>query len=120
MGRCAVLAVIFLAACATAPRPPVAPTSLPRAPLAAIAWPDDSPAVQLAVLNRVSWGANRTSYGDVARDGSGRWLDTQLRPVAMALPAEAQAAIDAMSISQRTLADIGAELDEMRRAFQNA
>ena len=120
MGRYSALLAIFLAACATAPRPPGAPTSLPRAPLAAITWPDDSPALQLAVLNRVSWGANRTSYAHIAREGSGRWLDTQLRPAAVALPAEAQAAIDGMSISQRPLADIGVKLERMRRAFQNA
>ena len=109
--------VLFLAGCATAPRPPDAP---PRVLLEPIAWPDDSPALELAVLNRASWGANRSSYADIARLGTGRWLDAQLRPAPAPLPAEAQATIDAMTISQRPLADIAAELERQRRAFQSA
>ncbi|TMH72920.1 MAG: DUF1800 domain-containing protein [Betaproteobacteria bacterium] len=111
--------LLFIGGCATQPQTPAS-----RAPLAPIAWPDDSPALELAVLNRVSWGANRSSYADIARLGTGRWLDAQLRPpqgeVRARLPAEAQAAIDAMTISQRPIAEIAAELEQQRRAFQNA
>ena len=85
-----------------------------------IAWPDDSPALELAVLNRVGWGANHSSYADIARLGTGRWLDAQLHPAPARLPAEPQAAINAMTISQRPVADIAAELERQRRAFQNA
>src|SRR5437870_4577556 len=76
--------VLFLAGCATAPRPPDAP---PRVLLEPIAWPDDSPALELAVLNRVGWGANHSSSADIARLGTGRWLDAQLHPAPARLPA---------------------------------
>jgi uncharacterized protein (DUF1800 family) len=115
MARYFALAVVLLSACATQP-----PPASPRAPLEPIAWPDDFAATQLAVLNRVSWGANRSSYADIARLGTSRWLGAQLQPPIARLPAEAQASIDAMTISQRPLADIAAELEEQRRAFQNA
>ena len=115
MGRTLALAAVFLAACASTP--PQAPS---RAALEPIAWPGDSAATELAVLNRVSWGANRSSYADIARVGTGAWLDAQLRPAATALPPDAQAAIDKMTISQRPIGDIVAEIDEQRRAFRNA
>jgi len=113
MGRLGALLIVLVAGCATAPQPQ-------RAPLEPIAWPGDSPALELAVLNRVSWGANRSSHADIALLGTGRWLDAQLRPRPARLPAEAQAAIDGLSISQRPLADIAADLERQRRAFQNA
>jgi uncharacterized protein (DUF1800 family) len=113
MGRLGALLIVLVAGCATAPQPQ-------RAPLEPIAWPDDSPALELALLNRVSWGANGSSFADLSLLGSGRWLDAQLRPSPARLPAEAQAAIDGMSISQRPLADIAADLERQRRAFQNA
>ena len=114
MGRAVVLATAFLAACAGAPQSPS------RAPLEPIAWPDDSPATALAVLNRVSWGANHSSYAEIARLGSGGWLDAQLRPAGASLPPDAQAAIDKMAISQRPIGEIVAEIERQRRAFQNA
>src|SRR5438309_5591851 len=105
----------LISGCATAPQ-----MTQTRAPLEPIAWPADSPALELAVLNRVSWGANRSSSADIARRGTGRWLDAQLRPAASRLPAEAQATIDAMTISQRPIGELAAELERQRRAFQNA
>src|SRR5438552_16743533 len=113
--RRALVLLSLISGCATAPQ-----MTQTRAPLEPIAWPDDSPALELAVLNRVSWGANRSSYADIARLGSSRWLDAQLRPAPARLPAEAQAAIDAMTISQRPIGAIAAELERQRRAFQNA
>jgi len=105
--------VLVLAGCGSVPpAPPL------RAPLPPIAWPDDSPALQLAVLNRVSWGANRSSFDAIAALGSAGWLARQLEPRPAALPAEAQAAIDAMTISRRPLEEIAGDLDEQRRAFQ--
>jgi uncharacterized protein (DUF1800 family) len=109
-------AAILIAGCASAPQ-----SSAPaRAPLEPIAWPDDSRALELQVLNRVSWGANSSSAADIARLGTGRWLDSQLRPARAPLPAEMQARIDAMTISQRPIADIAADLERQRRAFQSA
>jgi len=76
MRRALTLVLVFAAGCATTP-PPTAPT---RAPLEPLAWPADSPELERAVLNRVSWGANRSSYAEIAQLGTGRWLDAQLRP----------------------------------------
>src|SRR5947207_2277654 len=109
------IAFAFLAACASAPRAP-----LERRGPAPIAWPDDSRALQLQVLNRVAWGANRSSAAEIARLGSGGWVDAQLHPSAAPLPPEIQPRIDAMTISQRPLADLGAELERRRRALQAA
>jgi len=105
------LIVLFLAGCASAPRQP---------PLEPIAWPDDSPAMQLQVLNRVSWGANRTAAADIARLGTGGWLGAQLEPRPASLPPDIQARIDDMTISRRALSDMGAELEQRRRALQKA
>ena len=90
MRRLLVLSVLFLAGCSIAPQ---------RAPLEPIAWPDDSGAAQLAVLNRVTWGATRSSLQQISQAGTGRWLDAQLRPAPTRLPREAQATIDAMTVS---------------------
>jgi len=113
MRRLALLTV-FLSACAATPPSPA------RAPLEAISWSDDSSAVQLAVLNRVSWGANRSSFDQISTIGSGRWLDAQLHPQPARLPAEAQATIDGMTISQRPIGSLVAEVEQQRRAFQAA
>ena len=48
-------ALILVSGCATAPQ------RVERPPLADIAWPDDSRATQLLVLNRVGFGANASS-----------------------------------------------------------
>ncbi len=113
MRRVFTFAVVLLSACASTP-----PAS--RAPLEPIAWSDDSRATELAVLNRVSWGANRSSYADVTRLGTARWLDAQLRPAPAQLPPQAQATIDKMTIEQRPIADIVAQIGAERRALRKA
>jgi uncharacterized protein (DUF1800 family) len=110
------LVVILVAGCASAPQQ----AGRRAPPLEPIAWPDDSRAAELQVLNRVSWGANASSFADIARTGTGRWLDAQLRPFPAGLPADAQQRIDAMTIAQRPIAEIAADLERQRRAFQNA
>src|SRR5690348_8103516 len=102
---------LALAGCASAPRQPA---------VEPIAWPEDSPAVQLQVLNRVSWGANRSAAADIARLGSGGWLSAQLQPGSASLPPEIQARIDEMAISRRSLVDLGSELERRRLALQKA
>ena len=102
---------LVLAGCAATPRQPS---------LEAIAWPDDAPAVQLQVLNRVSWGASRSSAAEIARLGTGGWLAAQLQPSPATLPADIQARVDEMTISRRSLADLGADLESRRRALQKA
>src|SRR5438067_1101332 len=78
--------------CAGAPRQPS---------LEPIAWPDDSPALQLQVLNRVSWGASRSSAAEIARLGTGGWLAAQLQPSPATLTADIQARVDEMTNSRR-------------------
>jgi uncharacterized protein (DUF1800 family) len=110
-----VAALMVLAGCAEAPRHPTPP----HAPIAPLAWSDDSPAVQVEVLNRVTWGASRTGFAEIQRTGTGAYLAGQLQPGADArLPAAIQARIDAMTISQRPMAELAAELGERRRDFQ--
>jgi uncharacterized protein (DUF1800 family) len=107
--------VLLLSACAGTPRPaPVAPP----APIAPIAWPDDAPGVQVELLNRVTWGASRSSFERIRRLGASEFLARELRPQGEAkLPAEVQARIDAMTISQKPMAEIAAEMAGQRRAF---
>jgi uncharacterized protein (DUF1800 family) len=105
------LLVLALSACASAP---------PRqAVIAPSEWPDDSAAVQMRVLNRVTWGASRASFAEIRRAGTARFIAGQLAPAGDArLPPEVQARIDAMAISQRSMVDLAAEMAQKRRAFQ--
>jgi uncharacterized protein (DUF1800 family) len=103
----------FLAGCATAPQ------RIERPPIPDIAWPDDSRQTQLLVLNRVTFGANRSSAAAIESLGTGAYLARQLRPASTPrLPAEAQAYIDAMTISQRSALDLAAELGQRQRALR--
>jgi len=110
--RARLLVPLLLAGCATAPAP--------RAPQPPIAWPDDSRAAQLQALNRVSWGANRSSAAEIASVGTGAWLAAQLQPARAPLPPDIQARIDEMSISKRSLVDLATDFDSRRRALQKA
>ena len=70
----------------------------------------------LALLNRVSWGASATSAAQLNRVGGRAWLRSQLHPwIDAPLPAEVQAQIDAMSISAKSFETLVAEMDERRR-----
>src|SRR3979490_102665 len=56
----------------------------------------------LLLLNRVTWGANPSSARELARVGPARYLEAQLQPAQdAALPPQAQAQVDAMTIAQR-------------------
>jgi uncharacterized protein (DUF1800 family) len=102
--------VALLSACASPPR---------QALIAPIAWPEDSPEVQIEVLNRVTWGASRSASARIREAGTGAFLARQLRARDEApLPPQVQAQIDALTISRRSMADLAAEEAEKRRAFQ--
>jgi hypothetical protein len=78
--------VLLISGCATAPQ------RIERPPLADIAWPDDSRATQVLVLNRVGFGANPSSLRAIESFGTGAYLARQLRPAREPrLPAEVQA-----------------------------
>src|SRR6478752_1557087 len=48
------------------------------------------------------------------------WLAAQLAPAPASLPPDVQARIDEMTISRRSLIDLGSELEQRRRALQKA
>lgn len=106
----ALAAVLSLTACSTGLLRPEGP------PLTALGHAADTPAAQLRWLDRVSWGANASSQAELARDGLPRWMGRQLRPAPRALPAAAQAQIDAMAISRTPLDQLVFALDARRKA----
>jgi uncharacterized protein (DUF1800 family) len=112
----ALLPALLLAGCASAPRPaPGRPAATAGPP---IAWPDDSPLLQIQVLNRVTWGASRSSFDEIRRLGTARFLARELHPQGEAeLPEEVQARIDELTISRRPMAELASEMAEKRRAF---
>ncbi|HEY7238353.1 MAG TPA: DUF1800 domain-containing protein [Burkholderiales bacterium] len=101
-------------ACATGPQ------RVEREPVAPLAWPDDSHATQLLVLNRVSFGPTPASLKEIESLGTGAYLARQLRPAAEPrLPAEVRAMIDSMTISKRSVVDLASELEQRQRAFRS-
>ena len=83
-------------------------------PLAAGALAQQAPSLQardVALVNRVTWGATPTELARAQTMGIDRYLLAQLHPAAQApLPAEVQRRIDALSISTQS--------DEQARAAQ--
>jgi uncharacterized protein (DUF1800 family) len=70
----------------------------------------------LPLLNRLTWGANAYSAHMLAEAGAARYLDRQLHPGPRdSLPPEAQAQIDAMTISQRPATELASELEQRRK-----
>jgi len=73
--------------------------------------------VDLALLNRVTWGANAADAAELGALGPERWLQRQLHPSpADRLPPAAQAQIDAVPISHTPLPTLVAELDAQNKA----
>ncbi|MEO7058014.1 MAG: DUF1800 domain-containing protein [Caldimonas sp.] len=70
----------------------------------------------LALVERVTWGASASTAAEFDRLGRKGWLRSQLQPrAAVALPVGVQAAIDAFSISTTPFEQLVAELDQTRR-----
>src|SRR5262249_10288903 len=70
----------------------------------------------LAFLNRITWGANASSARLLARLGRPAFLDQPLPPPRRdRLPAEVEAQIDALSISQTPAAELAFNLERQRR-----
>ena len=79
----------------------------------------DTAPVDIAVLNRLSWGAETSDAQLLKREGLQTWLNRQLNPSPDdGLPGDAQAQIAAMEISQKTLVQLNDEIREMRQAAQ--
>lgn len=76
------------------------------------------PAQLVGAVNRVSWGVNQSTWQQVEKVGYAAWLDGQLRPTAAPLPAAAQAQIDSLTIAQKTMPQLVADLDAQRKAAE--
>jgi uncharacterized protein (DUF1800 family) len=74
-----------------------------------------APAQLSSALDRISWGVNYSGYQQAEKMGYVRYLDSQLHPKAAALPAPAQAQIDAMTISKRTLEQLNQDMEQRRK-----
>ena len=112
-----------LAACGTAPAWLAGCASTPRGdgtPGTAGAAVDTTAPSVLAyrLANRVSWGATDAEVQRVQMLGAEAYTGQQLRAEAGALPAAAQAQIDALRIQQRTPADLWLEIDAARKAAE--
>jgi uncharacterized protein (DUF1800 family) len=115
----------MLAGCASGPggngAKPMKADDKPRAP--STHAPPAKPAVagldpqRYAAVNRLTWGANTSTMRAVSALGWQRWLDAQLKPVEQPiLPTAVQNQIDALSISQRNLQQIVADVEAQRAA----
>src|SRR5580658_937649 len=109
--------ITALAACAP---PPVSPPPAPAFhPVAETAAPLDTHWEDIAVLNRVSWGASTSSAQTLAAEGLGSYLQAQLHPSPDdGLPPDGQNAIAAMEISQKSLPEINDEVRNLRETAQ--
>jgi uncharacterized protein (DUF1800 family) len=77
-------------------------------------------AADLALINRITWGATTASADDLERLGANRWLERQLHPPRDdRLPPDAQTQIDALPISQRPMAAFVVEIDAQARALKD-
>ncbi len=66
-------------------------------------------------VNRLTWGASDADYQRCREIGTTAWLREQLRATGQGLPAEAQAQIEALSISQKPLTDRHADAEVLRK-----
>src|SRR4051812_46898764 len=73
--------------------------------------------VDLAWLDRVTWGANASSAVALEAQGLDRFLDAQLHPPNQTrLPATAQAEIDALKISRMPIGQLAVDMDDQSKA----
>ena len=73
----------------------------------------------LALLNRITWGADATDAAAMAGMGADRWLDQQLHSKANdPLPPDAQAQIDALPISHIPMIELAADVEAQNQAVK--
>jgi uncharacterized protein (DUF1800 family) len=71
----------------------------------------------LALVNRITWGASASSVAEMQRLGAQRWLERQLHPgLADQLPPAAQAEIDALPSAHIPLAALVVRMDAQNKA----
>ncbi len=71
---------------------------------------------ELALVNRVTWGIDPSDAADVARMGSDRWLEHELRPSVDRLPPQVGARIAALTLSREPLAGLVINVDTKHKA----
>ena len=71
----------------------------------------------LALLNRITWGASASSAAEMSALGERRWLEQQLHPSPdPQLPPAVQQEIDALPISHTPMAELVVDLDAQGKA----
>ncbi|MBV8619654.1 MAG: DUF1800 domain-containing protein, partial [Curvibacter sp.] len=108
MAAGAMVCVGLLAACATAPVTENSPPTVQGA--------DADPVLRMHLLDRLTWGATPSAQQGLSERGISAWLQAQLKPGKGGLPAEAQAQIDALSISREPMVDQVLALEAQRKA----
>ncbi len=94
----------------------LAQQTVPVPPPAAVAPPHALNPVDLAFIDRVTWGANASTAAAFAALGRDRWLDRQLQPDPKdRLPAAAQDLISALPIAMHPLTEIAFPLTAQQR-----
>ncbi len=92
---------------AATPEPELAPQ---------VATPLSLSAGDLALLNRITWGANMSTEREFSRLGADAFLNEQLHPPQRdRLPPAVQAQIDTLKISRQPAAQLAIELQQQRR-----
>ena len=110
---------LALAACSSQPAAP--PPKPEFHAVAETAAPLDTQPGDMAVLDRVSWGAETADAQALAVAGLQNYLHAQLNPAADdGLPPDANAQIAAMEISQKSLIEIDGEVRDLQKAAQAA
>ena len=109
------LATLGLASCAT-PSPPTAGHTQPGH----TAEPTLSALQRQQWLDRVTWGANDSADRHLQRLGLSAWLQEQLHPQQLTMPAPVQQHIDALEISQRSMAEIQQDIAAQRRSARDS
>jgi hypothetical protein len=103
-------AIASIAALSPGAATPEAELGTPAMPAPALSAPD------LALLNRITWGANASTAQRFLRLGAEAFANEQLHPPAgERLPPTVQAQIDTLKISQQPAAQLAIELEQQRR-----
>lgn len=76
----------------------------------------DAAVTRVALLNRITWGVNPTSWAQAEGLGTDRYLERQLHPGAAALPEAIQAQIAGMTIAQQSLTQLVQSTELARKA----
>lgn len=115
------LAAAALAACAPlVPSPQVRLSPQAQQILSSSNLPDKIGELQSQQwLDRVTWGATDHDAARLQQQGLKRWLATELSPSSEPMPAEVQQHINALTISQKPMAQIQREIAEQRQAIRN-